>query len=324
MNVPFFGRFFSNNFDSSRIIDARLQNFVRFVIEALTLNNPGGVFDADILALTTGYNTYFGNYTTKGVDVADDMSSTIGIDEATALFVKGVRKNYNAIANVYSKGSVVYKQFFPKGLTELSKLTRINVQTVSHRMAVKAAQYQSTLGGAPFADLFAGYETSITDALKTQNQTKGSVRTVRGSVKTSRLPVENAISGAMYSVGKQFNPDYIKCATYFDFVLLFSDIPSTTTIKTGNVAGTSDMVCLDAGIVPKSIFVLKNKSDLPLSFYATHVVNGTMVGMSIDVAAHLEKIITFPEFGSADMLFLYVKNATPYSANWEVRLEEGK
>ena len=224
MRRTFFEKFFSNNFNFSRITDARLQNFVRSVIEALTLNNPGGVFDADILALTNGYNLYFGNYTTKGVDVADDMSSNIGIDKETALFVKGVKTNYNGIANVYPKGSIVYKQFFPKGLTEFSKLTRINVQTVSHRMAVKADQYQSTLGGAPFAALFAGYETSITDALKTQNQTKGSVRTVRGSVKTSRLPVENAITGAMYSVGKQFNPDYIKCATYFDFVLLFSDI----------------------------------------------------------------------------------------------------
>ncbi len=324
MNIPFFQKFYSNVFSAERITDARLQNFVRLLIETLTLNNVGGIFDADILALTTGYTSYFGNYIAKAVDVADSASSTITIDDATLAFVDGTRNKHSLIESVYAKTTAIYKQFFPKGLTEFSKITRINVLSVSHRMTVKSAQYQATLGGAPFAALFAGYETNIAGALTGQNQSKGTLKTTRGSVKTSRLPVENACLGAMYSVGKAFSPDFVKCNTYFDFGLLYSDVPSTTMVKSGSVAGNTDMVCIDTSIIARSIFVLKNKSDLPLQFYATHVVNGVMVGIGIDLLAHTEKTVPFAEFDSLDMLFLYVKNSTAFAGNWEVKMELAK
>jgi hypothetical protein len=95
-------------------------------------------------------------------------------------------------------------------------------------------------------------------------------------------------------------------------------------VKSGVVAGNSSIVCIDSSIVAKSIFVLKNKSDLPQQYYATQVVNGAMVGVLIDVAAHTEKTVPYAEFGSADMLFLYVKNSTDYSGSWEVKMELGK
>lgn len=324
MKQTFFQKYYSNVFKAERITDARFQNFIRFLIETLTLNNPGGIFDADILALTTGYTAYFGNYTTKAVDAADSASSTLNIDDVTAVFIAGVRSKYNTIAAVYPKGSVIYKQFFPKGLTEFSKVTRINVQSISHRMAFKANQYKSTLGGAPFAALFAGYETNITAAIGTQNTSKGTLKTTRGAVKTSRVPLENACTTAMYSVGKAFSPDFVKCNTYFDFGLLYSDLPATTMVKSGSVAGNSDMVCIDTSIIERSIFVLKNKSDLPLQFYGTHVVNGVMVGVAIDLAPHTEKTVPFAGFDSLDMLFLYVKNTTDFAGNWEVKMELAK
>ena len=319
--MTFFEKFYSNPFSSKSIIDARLQNFVRLLIETLTLNNPGGIFDADILLLTTNYTAYFGNYIAKAVDAADSASSTITIDDATATFVAGTRSHYSIIEAVYAKGSAIYKQFFPKGLTEFSRLTRTNVLSVSHRMTVKTSQYESTLGGAPFAALFAGYESVIAAAILAQNQSKGTLRTTRGSIKTSRLPVETACLVAMYSIGKAFAPDFVKCNTYLDFNLLYTDLPSTTMLRSGIVAANSSMVCIDTAIVAKSVFVMKNKSDLPLQYYATHVVNGTMVGILIDVAAHTEKTVPFAGFGSADMLFLYVKNSTDYAGGWEVKME---
>jgi hypothetical protein len=324
MRLHYFEKFYSNVFSAANITDARLQNFVRLLIETLTLNNPGNIFDADILAITNGYTAYFGNYIAKGVDAAESASSTITIDDATTSFVDGTRSKYSLIESVYSKGSAIYKQFFPKGLTEFSRITRINVLSVSHRMTVKSAQYQATLGGAPFAALFAGYESVISAAITNQNQSKGNLKTTRGSVKTSRLPVETACLVGMYSVGKAFAADFVKCNTYFDFGLLYSDVPSTTMVKSGSVAGNTSIVCIDNSIVEKSIFVLKNKSDLPLQFYGTQVLNGVMVGVAIDMAAHTEKTAPFAEFGSADMLFLYVKNDTAFAGNWEVKMELAK
>ncbi len=320
MKTTFFEKFFSNPFNSRNITDARLQAFARKLIVALTLNNPSGIFDADILALTTDYTAYFGNYVTKAVDSADSASATITIDDATITFVKGVRSHYNGIAAVYPAGSAVYKQIFPKGMTEFSRLTRINIQSTSHRMAVKANQYKATLGGTAFADLFASYETLITDSLATQNESKGTLKTTRGSIKTSRLPVEISCLIAMYSIGKAFAPDFIKCNTYFEFGQLYSDLPSTTVLRMGMVAGNSTAICIDSAIVAKSVFVIKNKSDLPQQYYGTQVLNGVMVGVLIDLPAHSEVTVPFAAFGSTDMLFLYVKNSTDFNGNWEVQM----
>lgn len=143
-------------------------------------------------------------------------------------------------------------------------------------------------------------------------------------MKTSRVTVENAVCVALYSIGKAFAPDYVKCNTYFDFNLLYSDLPATTMLRSGTVAGNSTIVCINSGIIAKSIFVIKNKSDLPQQYYGTQVVNGVMVGVVIDVPAHSEKTVPFAAFGSTDMLFLYVKNTTAFSGNWEVQMELAK
>ncbi len=66
---------------------------------------------------------------------------------------------------------------------------------------------------------------------------------------------------------------------------------------------------------------LKNKSDFPVTFFATHVLNGAMVGMPIVVQQHHDTVVTFADFGAADMLFLYVKDETDYAGNWEVKVD---
>jgi len=324
MKITFFEKFYSDCFHSKNIIDGRLQAFVRLLIESLTLDNQLGQFDAEILALTTGYTSYFGNYVARDVDAADSAGSTVTIDEATSTFVIGVHDHYHAISAVYPVGSAIYKQFFPKGLTEFDQITRKNILSVSHRMTVKSNQYKTTLGGAPFAALFAGYETLVTGALVSQDKSKGTLRSTRGAVKVSRLPVEDACIGAMYGVGKVYSPNFVKCNSFFDFSLLYSDLPSTTMLRLGIVAGNATALCIDNGIVAKTVFVIKNKSDLPQQYFGTHVLNGAMVGVLVNVPARSEKTEPFGAFGSADMLFLYVKNSTDYSGNWEVRMEKVK
>ena len=322
MITTFFDKFFSNNFNSKNIIDERLQAFVRLLIQTLTLNNPSGIFDDDILALTTDYNAYFIEYNVREVNAADSVSSTVTIDQATRTFIDGVRSNYSAITKVYPIGSAIYKEFFPKGKSEFSHISRTNVQTVSHRMTVKTELYKASLGGAPFASLFAGYETTINTSLVSQNKSQGKLKKSQGSVHKSRVPVEDACMGAMYSVGKAFASDFVTCNTYFNFSLLYSDLPSTTILRLGVVPGNATALCIDSAIVSKSVFLIKNKSDLPQQYYGTKVLNGEMVGILIDVAAHTDKTVHFTEFGSADILFLYVKNNTDYSGNWEVKMEK--
>ena len=316
--------FFSNRFNPKRIIDSRLQTFIRFVIAALTLSNPLGVFDDVILKLTNAYTTYFGDYNAKSIDISDATGYTVGQKEAIQAFIDGVHEDYNLIASKFKKGSAIYKQFFSKGLDEFNNVTLGNILQLAHRMTVKANQYKTQLGGAPFAARYATFETNITTTMGTQTTSNTTVKTAAGTVKTSRVPVENALMTAMFSVGKQFFPDMTKCLTYFDFSLLYGDGTNPTVLKSGLVLAHTTLLCIGDLIVPKSVFILKNKSDLPQQYFGAHVLNGVMVGIAIDVPAHTDREVTFPEFGSAEMLFLYVKNSTDFAGKWEVSMQVGK
>jgi hypothetical protein len=179
----------------------------------------------------------------------------------------------------------------------------------------------SSLGGAPFAAIFTTLETNITAAIGAQNTKKSVVKTITSTVINNREPVETATMKAMYAVGLQFWPNQATCRSYFDFSLLFGVNTHPSVVKTGIVNANSNQLCVDSGIIATSVFTLKNKSDFPVTFFATHILNGTMVGTPIVVLAQHNTVSTFLEFGAADMLFLYVKNETEYAGNWEVKVD---
>ena len=319
--ISHFDAFYTDLFDRENIIDSRFQVFLRNLIASLTNNNPAGVYTTLIASLTAVYTTYFGNYETKSVNIAEKVGKTNSLDTVTALFASTVRSKYNFIAAAFPIGESVYIEFFPHGLTEFSRLTRDNVQSVSHRIATKATEYMASLGGAPFAAIFTTLETNITTAIGAQNTGKAVVKTITSSVITNRGPVEDETMKAMYAVGLQCWPNQSLCRSYFDFSLLFGVNTHPSVVVTGVAAANANTLCVGAGIVTTSVFTLKNKSDVPFTFFATHVVNGAMVGVPVIVLAHHETVMAFAEFGAADMLFLYVKNETDYAGNWEVRVD---
>ena len=321
MQQSLFDAFYTDLFDRHNIIDSRFQVFLRNLIASLTTNNPAGVFTPQITALTSTYNTYFGNYETKSVNIAERVAKTSSLDTETALFVNTVRSKYSAIESVFAKGTDTFIEFFPKGLTELSTISRANVQSISHRIATKATEYMSSLGGAPFALIFTNLEAGITAAIGAQNTKKSVVKNITSTVINNREPVETATMKAMYAVGLEFWPNQTTCRSYYDFSLLFGVNTHPSVVKTGIVNANANALCVDAGIIATSVFTLKNKADFPVTFFATHVLNGTMVGTEIVVLAHHDTVIAFPEFDAADMLFLYVKNETAYAGNWEVKVD---
>jgi hypothetical protein len=321
MKVSFFSSFYTDLFDRAGIIDSRLQVFVRFVIAALTANNPGGVFTTIIASLTTAYTAYFGDYNTKNVSLATKKGSTSSLDTVSRLFADTVRSKYNTIASVYPIGTAIYIEFFPNGLTEFSRLTRANILSISHRMTIKSAEYKATLGGQPFADLFSGLETSIGTAIGTQNTNKSGVQAITSAVINNRQPVEDQLMKVMYAVGSQFWPVASTCNSYFNFPLLFSVNTHPSVVVHGTVNFLSTALCIGSGIDTGSVFTLKNQSDMPLTFFGAHIVGGPMVGVAITVDPHSQNVAGFADFGAADMNFLYVKNTSDFDGSWEVRVD---
>jgi hypothetical protein len=177
------------------------------------------------------------------------------------------------------------------------------------------------LGGAPFAAIFTTLETNITAAIGAQNTKKSVVKAITGTVINNREPVETATMKAMYAVGLQFWPNQVTCRSYYDFSLLFGVNTHPSVVKSGIVNANANALCVESGIIATSVFTLKNKADFPVTFFATHVLSGTMVGTPIVVLPHHDTVITFHDFNAPDMFFLYVKNETDYAGNWEVKVD---
>jgi len=321
MRHTFFDAFFSDLFDKNNIIDSRFQVFLRNLIAALINNNPDEAFNTVITDLTAVYTTYFGNFETKNVNIAERMGKTRNLDTISMLFVNAVRSKYSTIEAVFAKGTPTYLEFFPNGLTEFSNISRANILTLSHRMAVKATQYKSQLGGLPFANIFTGFETNITAAIGVQNTGKAVVKTITGEVLNNRAPVEDQAMKAMYLVGAKFWPNQAACRSFFDFSLLFGIKNHPGIDASGIATANASSVCIGTDILPTSVFTLKNISDFPLTFFAAHTANGPAVGTAIVVPPHNQNVSAFADFDAADMLFLYVKNETDFAGNWEVRMD---
>jgi len=316
-----FQSFFSNLFNAPAITDARLQVFCRFVIATLTTANVAGILDSILNPLNTAYLAYFGDSKSKTVNKAIKESTTLGLNTEVRKFADAVRLKHHLIASIYPEGSMEYLEFFPGGLTAFSKLTRVNILTIVNQFAVTAEKYKATLGGASFAAIFSGYNTSIIAALGNQTDKKGVAKTINSDIITNRTPVEEALMDVMYTIGKLYFPNWDKCMSFFDFSLLNAAHHTKGSINSGVLTSLAKSNCLDVAITNTTTFLLKNPNIVPLYYYLSNEKNGMMTGVEIEIKPNMNYVATFSEFGTESGMYLNVINKTDYTVNWEVHVE---
>ena len=316
-----FQSFFSDLFNAPTITDSRLQVFCRFVLATLTTANTGGILDSVLTPLNTAYEAYFGDSKNKTVNKAIKESSTLGLNAVVRKFVDAVRTKHHLIASIFPEGTVEYKEFFPGGLSAFGHLTRGNVLEVVNQFAVTAEKYKTALGGAPFAAIFTGFNTSIIAALGNQTDKKGVAKTINSDIITNRAPVEEALMDVMYTIGKLYAPNWEKCMSFFDFSLLNASHHTKGITNSGVLTGLAKSNCLEEPITSTTTFLLKNPNIVPLFYYLSNVKNGVMIGVEVEIKPTTNYVATFSEFESALGMYLNVKNKTDYTVNWEVHVE---
>jgi hypothetical protein len=316
-----FQSFFSDLFNASTITDSRLQVFCRFVLATLNTANTAGILDSIISQLNTAYLEYFDDSKNKTVNKAIKESSTLGLNAVVRKFADAVRSKHHLIASIFPEGSMEYKEFFPGNLTAFSKLTRGNILEIANQFAVTAEKYKTALGGAPFAAIFTGFNTSIIAALGNQTDKKGITKTINSDIITNRAPVEEALMMVMFTIGKLYAPNWDKCMSFFDFSLLNAAHHTKGITNSGVLTGLAKSNCLDEPISSTTTFLLKNPNIVPLFYYLSNVKNGVMIGVEIEIKPTTNYVATFSEFESALGMYLNVKNKTDYTVNWEVHVE---
>ena len=316
-----FQNFFSDLFNSPNITDARLQIFCRFVIATITAGNIGGIFDDELLQLNTAYTVYFGDSKSKTVITASRQGSTSSLNILVKEFAGAVRSNYNMIAGVFPKGTEPYTDFFPAGLSEFGRINRGNVLEITNRVSVAANKYKTQLGGAPFAAIFSGYDSTINASLGTQIGKKGAVKTISSDILVMRSPVEDALMAVMFAVGKKYGPNWVKCNSFFDFSLLFGSHHTTGITVKGTLDAKATIECSNDPVNDYETFILKSKTTGKFSFFLSAVLLGPAVGDNILVLPKTTHTAVFTDFNAPTGKYLNVLNTSDAQADWEVKME---
>lgn len=206
---------FKNFFADKKISDDHLKEFTEDHLQRLVANNGGGMF-AQVLADTqNSYNGYFGNIAGEDINTAVRKSLTLSADNLIKAFKKTVSRKEGTIKGLYAADSPAYQEFFPRGLTEYSKASKANIETLMNRM-VNASNARLADLGAPFVQLFTDLRDNYVTARTLQLGKKGDVTTRKTATKTSRAVLELQLTKNIHYIGCIFPGDITRCISFFD------------------------------------------------------------------------------------------------------------
>ena len=212
---------FGNIFDDERITPDYLARFGSDVEAKLTKNNVNNVFDAVLTPLKAAMvplRTELGQVdTTLNLQVGKTMT----VDGFIADFTQFMRDNYIAIAaKLGGDKTAAFIEFYPKGKTEYTQITKTKMPTVMDRLKIAATSHSADLGATITAQL-QGFQAQWVTVRDNQLQQKAAVKTNRAERSTARRAVEICLLKVIHVIGDKYPGNVEQCMTFFNFSLLF-------------------------------------------------------------------------------------------------------
>jgi hypothetical protein len=232
--MTFFEKLFSDFFNSEAITPQRLYDGGQYVLVQLMSKNTGARYDTLISRLTADLDNL--EIDLGGVDQGGNLAKdkTVTNDEAQAAFKKTMSDQSGVIANALGGfTSEGYNQFYPKGITEYSKVTKTKMPLLTKRVYDQAVIYATQLG-TTLTDLLKSFKAMWTNSRSVQETQFGVVETAR----IARTKNYTAVSASLIVVTGTLLTIYpAESATlnsYFDFTMFFN----TTLHRHVNFTGT--------------------------------------------------------------------------------------
>ncbi len=121
-------RIFDNWFSESRFTPARKLSFADDLRDRVAANNSGGVFDVILPQLDSALTTAGGATSSEAVALAvrkaGVQAKVILLEDIKAL----ISRRSGRISDTYGKGSAVYTEFFPQGVTAYRQMNEAGVE----------------------------------------------------------------------------------------------------------------------------------------------------------------------------------------------------
>ena len=207
--------FFINHFDTERVSDDRLRKFAEDDLQRLSSD---GVYPGLVNELQAAYTPYFGAITDEATNTALREGRTRALELAVEAIKKAVSQQEGAIRSKYGVDSPIYQEFLPLGITEYSKATLANIETLVVRFTNAADAHKVDLPGlkAQFDALHADF----TAARNTQLGLKGDVATGKSATSTNRNAIEIQLMKNLLTIALDHIGDPEGGLAYFDQSIL--------------------------------------------------------------------------------------------------------
>jgi hypothetical protein len=213
-------RLFENHFDRAEIIAARLHNFAADAIGRITAANIANEYDSIIQELVPVHETF-------GIEIGE-VKSALSVQKGSTLTVNGFIKNFKLYMSenegVVAKAvggfnSAAFLAFYPRGVNEYSKASKIKLPALFKQVAAAAELHQVLLGSTISAELKA-FDINYQKVRHAQQLQKGTVGDNRVSRTANRQNLELALLRTIYNIAGMYPGETDKCLSFFDFSLL--------------------------------------------------------------------------------------------------------
>ena len=212
---------FGNIFDDVRITPNYLARFTDDAIAKLTENNGTSAYNAVLIPLTAAIIPLRRELGEVDTTLNTQVGKTITVDAFMKLFIAYMNDKYIPIAAALGGVKTpAFLQFFPKGKTEYTNITKTKMPTVMERLKVAAQTHKEAIGETISNELQA-FQTQWITVRKNQLQEKAAVKTNRTDRTAARRDVELVLLKTIHFIADKFPGDVLRCKTFFDFNLLF-------------------------------------------------------------------------------------------------------
>ena len=212
---------FGNIFDDVRITPNYLARFADDAKAKLTDNNDTNEYDAVLTPLTAAIIPLRRELGEVDTTLNIQVGKTMTVDAFISVFKGYMGEKYIPIAAALGGDKTpAFLEFYPKGKTEYTKVTKTKMPTIMERLKVAATTHQAAIGATISGELQA-FQAQWETVREKQLEEKAAVKTNRTDRSVARRDVELALLKTIHFIADKFPGDVARCKTFFDFNLLF-------------------------------------------------------------------------------------------------------
>jgi hypothetical protein len=266
-------KYFRVLFLSHKLSTERLKNFTEDHIQRLTANNPGGIFTSILTAITTAYNNYFGDMSSKSLNQAVQEGKTKAMNESREALIKQLSDNEKLIAYTYKDNKPAYEEFYPLGITEYRTASLSALETISGRYKEVLTAHAADFTPA-FISAYNTVQATFVANRAAQQTAFGNVAAERSDLTATRTALATQLTTNLLTIALQYVGDETKADEYFNQSILnaafaesnrkvAAEINPTTTHNIFNniTKGTVTLLVKNTGTTPLYIGFTENETE---------------------------------------------------------------